>query len=327
MEEMPDPSLNLLVLGNPVDRVFAMLERLPAETRITVGNRPEAFEGAASEADVILTWMVPRDLLEQVFAMAPRVRWIHSGSVGVENVLFPGLIASPVTLTNARGAYSAALGEFVLAAMLFFAKDLRRMTTSQGAGRWDQFDVEMLQGKVLGIVGYGDIGKAVARRVQGFGMRIFALRRRPEFSQEDPLIERTFSNERVGEMLAASDYVVVALPLTPTTAGLIGAEMLAAMKPSAVLINVGRGPVVDEQALIAALEANRIRGAALDVFEREPLPEEHAFYRLENVLLSPHTADHTAGWLEQSMEVFLANFERFRKGEPLENIVDKRMGY
>jgi phosphoglycerate dehydrogenase-like enzyme len=259
--------------------------------------------------------------------MAPRVRWIHSASVGVENVLFPALIESPVTLTNARGAYSAALGEFVLAAVLFFAKDLRRMTTSQASGKWDQFDVEMLQGRVLGIVGYGDIGRAVADRTRGFGMRIFALRRRPELSRKDPLIERAFPDEQLGEMLAASDYVVVALPLTPATNRLIGAEVLAAMKPSAVLINVGRGPVVDEGALIAALEANRIRGAALDVFEREPLPEGHPFYRLRNVLLSPHCADHTAGWQEQSMELFLANFERFRKGEPLENVVDKRAGY
>ena len=323
---MPDRPLNLLVLGNPIERVFALLERLPPETRITV-QQARGFADAAETADAILTWMVPRDLLERVFAMAPHVRWIHSGSVGVENVLFPGLIESPVTLTNARGAYSAALGEFVLAAMLFFAKDLRRMTASQAAGRWDQFDVEMLQGKVLGIVGYGDIGRAVAQRVHGLGVRIVAVRRRRRDFVRGPARRRTYPVEQLGEMLAASDYVVAALPLTPATTGLIGADMLAMMKPSAVLINVGRGPVIDEQAMIAALEANGIRGAALDVFEREPLPEGHAFYRLGNVLLSPHTADHTVGWLEQSMELFLANFERFRKGEPLENIVDKRSGY
>jgi phosphoglycerate dehydrogenase-like enzyme len=128
-------------------------------------------------------------------------------------------------------------------------------------------------------------------------------------------------------MLRASDYVAAALPLTPATRGVIGAPELAVMKPSAVLINVGRGPAIDEAALIWALERRRIRGAALDVFEREPLPEGHAFYRLENVLLSPHCADHTAGWQEQSMELFLRNFDRFRKGEPLTNVVDKRQGY
>jgi phosphoglycerate dehydrogenase-like enzyme len=304
-----------------------MLERLPAGTRIVEGDRPEVFEADAPEAGAILSWFAPPDLLEGVFAMAPRVRWLHSSSAGVDGLLFPALVGSPVTFTNARGAYSAALGEFAVAAMLFFAKDLRRMARSQAAGKWDPFDVEMLAGKALGIAGYGDIGRAIAERARAFGMRIFAHRRRPELCADDPLVERSFPGERLHEMLAASDYVAAALPLTPATRGIIGAPELAVMKPSAVLINVGRGPAIDEAALIRALEDRRIRGAALDVFEQEPLPEGHAFYRLENVLLSPHCADHTAGWLEQSMELFLRNFERFRKGEPLSNVVDKRHGY
>jgi phosphoglycerate dehydrogenase-like enzyme len=304
-----------------------MLDRLPNQTRIAAGDRPEAFEEAARDADAILSWFAPRDLIECVLAMAPRVRWMHSASVGVESVLFPALVESSVTLTNARGAYSPALGEFVLAAMLSFAKDLRRMLRSQEAGRWDQFDVEMLEGSVLGIVGYGDIGRAVAERARAFGVRIFALRRRPELCKGDPLIERAFPNEQLHEMLAASDHVAAALPLTPETRGLIGTPELAVMKRSAVLINVGRGPVIDEPALVRALEEKRIRGAALDVFDQEPLPEGHPFYRLENVLLSPHCADHTAGWLERSMELFLENFERFDTGEPLKNVVDKRLGY
>jgi phosphoglycerate dehydrogenase-like enzyme len=327
IEKVSAQPFTLLVLGNPLDRNLAMLERLPGETRIVVGDRPEAFEEAAPAADAILSWFAPRDLAERVLAMAPRVRWIHSASVGVESLLFPALIESPVTLTNARGAYSAALGEFVVAAMLFFAKDLRRMVRSQTAGKWDQFDVEMLKGKVLGIAGYGDIGRAVAERARAFGMRIFALRRRPELCDGDPLIERAFPNECLHELLSASDYIAAALPLTPETHGLIGAPELAAMKPSAVLINVGRGPVIDEAALARALEENQIRGAALDVFDKEPLPENHPFYRLDNVLLSPHCADHTDGWLEQSMELFLENFDHFRKSEPLKNLVNKHLGY
>lgn len=304
-----------------------MLERLAARTRIVAGDRLEDFEADAPGADAILSWFAPPDLLEGVFAMGPRVRWLHSSSAGVDGLLFPALVESPVTLTNARGAYSAALGEFAVAAMLYFAKDLRRMERSQAAGKWDPFDVEMLAGKVLGIAGYGDIGRAIAERARAFGMRIFAHRRRPELCADDPLVERTFPGRQLHEMLRAADYVAAALPLTPATRGVIGAAELAVMKPSAVLINVGRGPAIDEAALIRALEDRRIRGAALDVFEREPLPEGHAFYRLENVLLSPHCADHTAGWLEQSMELFLRNFDRFRKGEPLTNVVDKRQGY
>jgi phosphoglycerate dehydrogenase-like enzyme len=313
--------MTLLVLGNPLDRRLAMLDRLPEGTRIVAGERLEAFLEAAQEAEVLLSWFAGRELLEAVIERAPRLRWVHSASVGVDTVLVPALVERPIVLTNARGVYSAALGEFALAAMLFFAKDLRRMVRSQGEGRWDPFDVEMLKGQVLGIAGYGDIGHAVAERARAFGMRILALRRRVE---ADPLVERADS---LREMLAASDYVVAALPLTAGTRGLIGERELAAMKASAVLINLGRGPVVEEAALVRALEGKRIRGAALDVFDEEPLPAGHPFYRLENVLLSPHCADHTAGWMEETLELFLENFERFRRGEALRNVVDKVHGY
>jgi phosphoglycerate dehydrogenase-like enzyme len=327
MGKVPDQILTLLVVGNPPGGPRAMLQGVAGNTRITIGDKPEAFAEAAPQADAILSWFAQPDLLRGVFAMAPRARWLHSSSAGIDNLLFPALVESPVTLTNARGVYSASLAEFAVAGMLFFAKDLRRMLRSQAAGEWDPFDVEMLQGKVLGIVGYGDIGKAIARRARSFGMRTFAFRRRPELCREDGLIEQVFPNGRLKELLRVPDYVAVALPLTLDTCRLIGASELAAMKSTAVLINVGRGPVVDEAALIRALEEKRIRGAVLDVFEHEPLPEGHPFYRLENVLLSPHCADHTAGWMEQSMQLFLENFERFRKGEPLENIVDKTLGY
>ncbi len=304
-----------------------MLSRLPDETHIVAGDRPEAFVSAAADADVILSWFQGRELLQEVFRMAPQARWIHSSSVGLDTLLFPELIASPVILTNARGPYSASLGEFAIAAMLFFAKDLRRMVRSQGAGHWDPFDVEMLEGKVAGLLGFGSIGREVARRARGLGMRVLAVRRQPRLYNMDPLVDREYAPEHRNEVLAGSDYVVLTTPLTPETRGMIGEAELAVMKPGAVLINIGRGPVVDEAALIRALEEHRIRGAALDVFDQEPLPEGHPFWRMENVLLSPHAADHTAGWLDRSMELFIENFKRFTKGEPLLNVVDKQRGY
>ena len=318
-------ALTLLVLSNPADRHLAALERLPGETRIVVGDRLEAFANAAPEAEAILWWWCGRELLKQVLASAPRVRWVHAASAGVDGLLFPALVESPAALTNSRGVFSAPLGEFALAAMLYFAKDLRRMLRSQGEGRWDPFDVEMLAGRTVGLIGYGDIGRAVAERVRAMGMRVIAVRRRPELGS--PGTDEVIPVERRGELMATADYVVVSAPLTPATRGLIGPAEIAAMKSSGVLINVGRGAVVDEQALIAALEQRRIRGAALDVFECEPLPEGHAFYRLENLLLSPHCADHTPGWIGESMNFFLENFERFHRGEPLENVVDKKAGY
>jgi phosphoglycerate dehydrogenase-like enzyme len=323
----PKGSLALLVLARPADRHRVMLERLPEDVRIVTGDRPEAFEAAAGEADAIFAWFTGRELLEPVLRMAPRVGWVHVSSTGVDTLLFPALVESPAVLTNACGAFSWALGEFALAAILFFAKDLRRLVRSQAEGIWDPFDVEGVRGKTVGIVGYGDIGRAVAERAHPLGMRILALRLRPGLSAGDPLLERVFASESRQELLAASDYVVVAALLTAQTRGLIGDAEIGAMKPAGVLINVGRGPVVDERALVRALEEKRIRGAALDVFEQEPLPSGHPFYRLENVLLSPHSADHTEGWIAQSMEVFLDNFARFREGSPLRNVVDKRQGY
>ena len=259
--------------------------------------------------------------------MAPRVRWVHSRSAGLDGVLFPELAHSSAVLTNGRGVFSQSLGEFAIGAALFFAKDFRRMVLSQRAGLWDQFDIEEIAGRTLGIVGYGDIGRAIAWRAKAMGMKVAAVRRRPELATGDANVDEVFPPDRRLEMLARCDYVACAAPLTPETRGMVGRAEFAAMKPSAVLINVGRGPVVDEAALIEALQGRRIRGAALDVFEREPLPEGHPFYRLENVLLSPHCADHTADWLEQAMRFFLLNFERYRTGQPLVNIVDKSLGY
>jgi phosphoglycerate dehydrogenase-like enzyme len=158
-------------------------------------------------------------------------------------------------------------------------------------------------------------------------MRVIGLRRRPQQGAGDPLLDEVLPLERRVELMQRSDYVVVATPLTPETRGLVGEAEIQAMKPSAVLMNVGRGPCVDEQALLRALEAGRIRGAALDVFDQEPLPAGHPFYRFDNVLLSPHCADHVPGWLDDAMALFLDNLERFRRGEPLLNVVDKRAGY
>jgi phosphoglycerate dehydrogenase-like enzyme len=248
-------------------------------------------------------------------------------SAGVEKILFPELVESPVPLTNGKGVFTNALAEFALTSILFFAKDLRQLVRNQQAGQWRQFDIEVIRGQVLGIVGYGDIGRESARLARAFGMKVVAVRRRAVLSNQDPDLERTYSPDGLRDMLAICDYVLVTTPLTPETRGMIGESELAAMKTSAVIINLGRGPVIVESALIAALASRKIRGAALDVFDEEPLPEGHPFYGLENVLFSPHSADHTVGWADLAMYVFIENFERFRTGQPLLNIVDKKAGY
>jgi phosphoglycerate dehydrogenase-like enzyme len=319
-------SIVLWVLAEPGDPSLALLEPAPPGVRVVVGAEPEAFDDAPRPDVVFDCWSGPRRV-RGVLARVPDLEWLHSRSAGLEGVLVPELAASPATVTNGRGAFSQSLAEFALAGLLFFLKDLRRLVRSQEAGEWDQFDPDMLHGRTLGIVGYGDIGRATAALVHPLGARILALRRRPELSREDPLLEDVLPVERLGELMSRVDDVVVAAPLTPETRGLVDAGALSALKETSILVNVGRGPVVDERALLEALEQGRIRGAALDVFETEPLPAGHPFWRLPNVLLSPHSADHVPGWIEDGTRVFLRNLDRFRRGQPLLNVVDKARGY
>jgi phosphoglycerate dehydrogenase-like enzyme len=318
----------ILVLADPAEPQLAMLEKQLAGVEIIAGNSVEVFEQAAAHASVLFTWSGSLPLFRKVFGMCPNLRWVHSRSVGLERTLFPELLESPVTLTNGTGVFSASLGEFALAAILYFAKDFRRMVRNQQAGVWEAFDVMPVSGQTVGIIGYGDIGRAIAARVRPMGMTVLALKRHASsLTGADPMVEQIYRPEQRIEMISRCDYVAVAAPLTPETRGMIGDPEFAAMKATAVVINVGRGPVIDEAALVRALSNGRIKGAALDVFNQEPLPQGHLFYKLENVLLSPHCADHTPDWLDNAMRLFIAQFERFRSGEPLLNVVDKKLGY
>jgi phosphoglycerate dehydrogenase-like enzyme len=319
--------LTLLVIGDGADPQLGELARRAPGVRVVIGDRLEALAADAPQADAILLWTGPRALVDEVLALCGRLRWVHSSWAGVEDLLAGALGASPVPLSNARGVYSAALGEFALAAMLYFAKDLGRMRGAQAAGRWDPFEVEMLLGRTVGVIGYGDIGRAVASRARALGTRVLGLRRDPGRSRGDELLDEVLPPDGLAELMGRADYAVVALPLTPETRGFVGAAALGAMGPGAVLINVGRGAVVDEAALVRLLAGRRLRGAALDVFEREPLPPGHPLWGLDNVLLSPHCADRTAGWRAASLELFLDNLGRFRRGEALLNLVDKGRGY
>ena len=318
----------ILVLGEPDVSQTAILKTLRSEAAVVVGDSAEAFGQAVVDADILFNWSGSPALFREVFLKCPRLRWVHSRSAGLDKSLFPELTRSSVVLTNGSGVFSASLGEFALAAILYFAKDFRRMIRNQMAGVWEPFDVLPVEGYTVGIVGYGDIGRAVAARVRAMGMKVLATKRHvSHWGNVDSLVEEMFGPDRRLEMLARCDYVVVTAPLTAETMGMIGDAEFAAMKPTAVVINVGRGPVIVEGALAKALAEGRIKGAALDVFNEEPLPQGHEFYKMENVLLSPHCADHTPEWLNDAMRFFIAQYERFRKGEPLANVVDKKLGY
>lgn len=314
------------VLARAGDPGLPPLDPPPPGITFVVGEKPEHF-AKAPPADAIFVCSLGRKSLEPVFPLSRQLRWVHSRSAGVERLLFPGLVESPVPLTNGKGVFSVSLAEWVVGAVLFFAKDLRRLVRNQAAEKWEEFAPEMVEGRTLGIVGYGDIGRATAARARPLGMRILALRRRPQESRTDPLVDEVLSAEALPELLGRSDYVVVATPLTADTHHLLGRAELARLKPSAVVINVGRGSVIDERALVEALQQGRLKGAALDVYDEEPLPAGHPLWRMENVLLSPHSADQIATWLLDATRAFLENLERFRRGEPLRSLVDKARGY
>jgi phosphoglycerate dehydrogenase-like enzyme len=319
-------SLVVWVIARPNDPGLHVLEPPPDGVRFVVGWGSEAFSGAPPPDALLDCWGGPTRLVAAL-RKAPGLVWVHARSAGLDRVLVPELVAHPAVVTNGRGAFSPALAEFVLAALLFFGKDLRRLVAQQAARAWEPFDSQRLEGRTVGIVGYGDIGRAVASRLRPLGVKVLALRRRPELAAGDPLVEEVLPPDRLLELVARADDVVVAMPATPQTHGFVGREAIGAMKGTAVLVNVGRGPVVDERALVLALEERRIRGAALDVFETEPLPPESPLWRLPNVLLSPHCADHVPGWVDEAMRVFLRQLDRFRQGEPLRDVVDKARGY
>lgn len=271
-----------------------------------------------------------RETIEAMLPRLPSLQWLHSSSAGLEHMLSPTIINHPLVLTNAKGVYSHSLAEYTLTACNWFAKDLPRLCRAQKEHLWEPYDVEELRGKTLGVVGYGDIGQACARLARAFKMRVVALRRRTQLSQEEReqgLVDAILPPEMLTELMSLSDYVVASTPHTPETHKLISKEAIAAMKPSGVFINVGRGKCVDEEALVEALQARRIRGAALDVFFTEPLPADSPLWDLDNVLMSPHNADRTKEFQFESLQLFVDNVNRFVSGEPIKNICDKKSGY
>ena len=315
------------VLTEPDDPALHVLQETGPGVRYVFGATPAEF-AAAPPPDALFVCSMGRAAVEPVLALAPDVGWVHCRSAGLDSLMFPALVKAKAVLTNGKGVFSLSLAEFVIGSLLYFTRDFPRLIRNQLRGVWEVFEPLDLAGRTLGIVGYGDIGRVTAQRAHHMGMKVVALRRRPELSSADPWVSETLPVSELVALMRRADDVVIATPLTDDTRGLVGKSAIDAMKSGAVLVNVGRGPCVDEAALLQALRERRIRGAALDVFETEPLPAGHPFYALDNVLLSPHCADNTPGWLEAAMRAFVANLERFRSGERLESVVvDKASGY
>jgi phosphoglycerate dehydrogenase-like enzyme len=256
-------------------------------------------------------------------AAAPRLRWIQSPVAGLEHSMFPELVASPVTLTNMRGIYSDHIADHAYGLLLALARGLPEFMRRQARREWNPDGVRAvhLPDATLGILGLGGIGRELARRAKTSGMTVLAVDARPE--GQPPEVDAVWPAGRLRELLEQSDFVAVCAPHTPETERLLDREKLAWMKPTAFLINVSRGVIVDLAALTAALLGGRLAGAALDVFETEPLPADHPLWAMENVLLTPHVAWMGPDSEARRLDVLRENLRRFAAGEPLANVVDK----
>jgi phosphoglycerate dehydrogenase-like enzyme len=319
--------ITVVVLGDKSEPTLKKLDEIGPGVSVTIAKTADELGPALAEARVLYIWTGSRPEVKRILENAPKLEWIQSRSAGLDSLLFPELVEHAVVLTNGSGTFSQSLGEFVITGALYWAKDLPRMLRSKAARRWDVFEVFELSTQTMGIVGHGDIGRAIARRAKAFSMRVLALRRDPAPRAGDEDVDRVYATEDFHEMLPECDYVVAAAPLTPATRHLLSTAEFQRMKSGAIVMNVGRGPVIDEAALADALRSGRIRGAALDVFEVEPLPSDSPLWDLDNVLISAHTADHTKTWLNDAVVFFLEQFARWKNGEPLKNVVDKGAGY
>jgi phosphoglycerate dehydrogenase-like enzyme len=324
-------NITVLVLADPAAPALRKLESIGAGVTVKVGKTAadleKALGNAVAEARALFNWTGSKPDVRRVMELAPNLEWIHAMYAGLDRSLFPELVESPIPLTNGSGVFSQSLGEFVMLGILYFAKNVPRRMQAKAEHRWDVFDNVEICKQTIGIVAHGDIGRAVAWRAKALGMRVLAWRRNPAPRAGDEHVDRVYPAGDLHAMLPECDYVAVTAPLTRDTTGLIAKREFDLMKPEAVILNVGRGPVIDEAAMVDALRTGRIRGAALDVFDVEPLPPDSPLWSLDNVLLSAHCADHVEGWVESAVAFFLEQFTRWRNGEPLRNVVDKRAGY
>jgi len=272
-------------------------------------------------------------LRPEQFKAARKLHWIHAPTAAVHQLLFPELVESDVVLTNAHEVHGPVVAEHVVALIFALAKKIPQAARLQQKRLWGQDAIwndgprpREVTGATLGLIGVGSIGRRVARMASAVGMRVIAVREHPQKEKPEGIIA-VYAPAQIDDLLAQSDYVVMAAPLTESTRGLMNADRLAAMRPEAYLINVGRGPQVDEAALADALRNGRIAGAALDVFEREPLPAESPLWALENLLITPHTAGLTEKLWQRHYSLFSENLRRYLAHEPLLFVVDKHKGY
>lgn len=315
----------IAVIGTYQLMVDELRRALPDERFVRV-QRGGPFSAAAA-AELALGWAGP-EAVRSLLEVAPALRWLHTTSAGVDRLLIPELSERKgFVLTNNSGSYDAPIGEFVIAAMFAAAKRLPDYQRAQAQRRWEK-DLEHLELRdaTLVVFGMGSIGGEVARLACALGVRVIGVRRRLGAGGIAGVAE-VVGPDRLAEAASEADFVAVTAPLTPATRGAISAEVLARMKPTAWIINIARGAIVDEPALLAALKERRIGGAAIDAWWTEPLPPESEWWSLPNVIATPHVSHSSPRVRERTLALFLENYRRWQTGEPLLNVVDFGAGY
>jgi phosphoglycerate dehydrogenase-like enzyme len=314
----------LVVVLGEADDPPPGIEAAATHVRLRAAPSDEELLALAPEADALYVWRANRDRLRAAWPGFVRLRWIQTASAGVDSLLFPELVESGVVVTNARGVFDDAIAEWVIGMLLLFAGDTLRTLELQREARWLHRETRRLARSHLVVVGPGPIGRAVARRARSFGMDVTAVGRTERLDGD---LGRVAPIERLHDVLAGADHVVNSLPLTPETAAVFDARAFAAMPEHAVFVNVGRGATVDEGALVEALRSGGIAGAALDVFEEEPLPARSPLWSMPGVVVSPHMCGDFRGWEGEAVAIFVDNAGRWVRGEPLRNPVDTRLGF
>ncbi len=294
-----------------------------AELRLATST--DELSAALSGADAMLGWNFRADSLRAAWGSAHDLRWIHWAGAGVDAAMFPELVASEVQLTNARGIFDVPIAEWVLGMIICFAKQIPQTLEFQSKSEWNHRLTESVSGKSALVVGVGSIGRAIGRRLQAAGMKVDAIGRSARGGGKD--FGHIHAVDELHTHLPNADYVVLITPLTEQTRNLFAAAEFAAMAAHARFINVGRGALVVEDALLAALNEGQIAGAALDVFVEEPLPQENPLWCAPNCLISPHMSGDTIEFEAAMADQFMANWRHYLAGEPLNNIVDKKLGF
>jgi phosphoglycerate dehydrogenase-like enzyme len=314
--------LTVLVMPKIEPHHEAMIRAVDQRVNVVMTSDGDRALALAPQAEVIVAWQVPQAMLDRAAAL----KWIHSTAAGVDGLLSPAVTSGRIKLTSSVGIHTVGLPEHIMSMILAFARRLHVAVRNQAKHKWDRTPSigDEIHGKVLGVLGLGSIGRALAARAAAFGMRVIGTKRTPEPIEH---VDRVLAPSGTDEVLAESDYLAIILPLTPETRGLIDQRALSLMRRTAVLINVGRGAVVVESALIDALRARTIGGAGLDVFEREPLPADSPLYDMENVIITPHVSGASVTYLDRAIPLFCDNLRRYLDGAPMRNVVDPARGY